>query len=465
MRSGNNNLANPDKIKKDPVTPKQPEIKTQLPGPEARKILDLEKKFLSPSYPRDYPLVTRRGVGSMIEDVDGNWFLDFNAGIGVAATGYSHPKVVEAVRRQTDEILHIATADFASPPAARLGEKLCAITPGDFPKRVYFGNSGTEVVEAALKLARWHTGRKNFIAFQGCFHGRTFGALSLTSSKPVQRQGFGPFLPGVYHAPYPHPYRCPMERKAEECRQECRCLSRIEDELFKAVLSPSEVAAIVLEPVQGEGGYLFPPDNYLPDLRALADRHGILIIADEIQTGMGRTGKMWACDHSGFVPDILLTSKGLASGLPLGAMVARAEVMNWGPGTHASTFGGNPVACAAALATIELVETGYMSRAASMGEYLMKALSGWTEKHPIVGEVRGRGLMIGIEIITDKQSRKPNSEAVNKIIYRAFERGLLLLSCGESTIRLIPPLIIEKEQIDFAVQILDDLLKEAAKSA
>ena len=447
------------------MPPKLPEIRTSLPGPEARKVLALDRKHLSPSYSRDYPFVAKRGRGSMIEDVDGNWFLDFCAGIGVTATGHCHPEVVRAIRRQSEEMIHVPTADFPTSLTTRLAEKLCAITPGEGPKKVYFGNSGTEAVEAALKLARWHTGRKNFIAFQGCFHGRTYGSLSLTSSKAVQRDRFGPFLPGVFHVPYPNPYRCPSGRLRSECEQACTCLDAIEKGLFKEVVSPTEVAAIIVEPILGEGGFVVPPPDFLPGLRELADRHGILLILDEIQTGVGRTGKMWACEHSGVIPDILVTSKGIASGMPLSAIVARAELMDWPEGAHASTFGGNPVACAAAWETLRLVEDTYISRAASLGTYLMDSLSDWPQRYAIVGEVRGKGLMVGIELVKDMSTQPPWGEARAGILRKAFERGLLLLGCGESTLRLIPPLVIEKEQIDFALGILAEALSEAEKTS
>ena len=447
------------------MPPKLPEIRTSLPGPEARKVLERDRKVLSPSYSRDYPFVARQGRGALMEDVDGNWFLDFCAGIGVAATGHCHPDVVRAIRRQSELMIHVPTADFPTPLTTRLAEKLCAITPGEGPKKVYFGNSGTEAVEAALKLARWHTGRKNFIAFQGCFHGRTYGSLSLTSSKAVQGERFGPFLPGVFHVPYPNPYRCPSGHSQSECAQACTCLDAIEKGLFKGVVAANEVAAIIVEPILGEGGYVVPPPNFLPGLRELADRHGILLVVDEIQSGVGRTGKMWACEHSNVVPDILVTSKGLASGMPLSAIVARAELMDWTEGAHASTFGGNPVACAAAWETIRLVEETYLSRAASLGDYLMKSLSDWPQKHRIVGDVRGKGLMVGVELVRDKATKEPHREAQTRILQKAFERGLLLLGCGESTLRLIPPLMIESEQIDAALKILDEALFEVEKTS
>ncbi len=440
---------------------KLPQIKTPLPGPEAQKVLALDHRFVSPSYTREYPLVVRRGEGMLVEDVDGNIFLDFSAGIAVVSTGHCHPDVVRAIQRQAETLIHMSGTDFYLPLMARLAEKIAEIAPGKFPKRVYFGNSGTEAIEAALKLARYHTRRHRFIAFLGCFHGRTYGALSLTSSKTVQRDGFGPLLGGVTHVPYPNPYRCPSGHRSGECVRGCTCADFIEERLFKTAVPPDEVAGIVVEPILGEGGYVVPPQNFLPRLRELADRHGILLIFDEVQCGMGRTGKMWACEHFGTFPDILVTAKGIASGLPLSVTVARADLMNWTPGAHASTFGGNPVACAAALETIRLLEEKYISNAARMGAYLLEKLAAWPQKHRIVGEVRGKGLMIGIELVKNQETREPHPEARHKIIRRAFESGLLVLGCGESTVRLMPPLIVEKAHADFALDVLDRCISEA----
>jgi 4-aminobutyrate aminotransferase len=437
-----------------------PEIKTPLPGPEAAKVLALDHKYVSPSYTRDYPLVARRGEGMIVEDVDGNRFLDFSAGIAVVSTGHCHPDVVRAIQRQAETLIHMSGTDFYIPLLAELAEKMAQIAPGNFAKRVYFGNSGTEAVEAAMKLARYHTKRYRFIAFLGSFHGRTFGSLSLTASKAVQRNGFGPLLPGVSHVPYPNPYRCAIGHKPGEC--DCDSIGFIE-KLFKTAVPPEEVAAIVVEPVQGEGGYLIPPRNFLRRLRSLADRHGILLIFDEVQCGMGRTGKMWACEHFGTVPDILVTAKGIASGMPLGVMVARAEVMNWGPGAHASTFGGNPVSCAAAMETIRLLEEKYIANAARMGEYILARLANWPEKHPIVGDVRGLGLMVAVELVKSQQTREPHLEARKKVVYRAFEKGVLLLGCGESAVRFMPPLIVERDQIDHALEVLERCISEAER--
>lgn len=438
-----------------------PHIKTPLPGPEAQKVLALDRQFVSPSYTRDYPLVARRGQGMFVEDVDGNSFLDFSAGIAVVSTGHCHPDVVKAIQRQAETLIHMSGTDFYYPQIAQLAEKVAAITPGSFAKRVYFGNSGTEAMEAALKLARYHTRRPGFIGFLGSFHGRTFGALSITASKAVQRNRFGPLLPGVAHSPYPNPYRCAVGHRPGECS--CDPVEFIEKKLFKTSVPPEEVAAIVVEPIQGEGGYIIPPATFLPRLRELADRHGILLIFDEVQCGMGRTGKMWACQHDGVVPDILISAKGIASGLPLSVTVARADIMDWPPGAHASTFGGNPVACAAAFETIRLLEEKYVDNAARVGEYILKRTANWPAKHPIVGQVRGRGLMIGIELVKNQETREPYPEARPRILERAFEQGLLILGCGESTVRLMPPLIVEPQHADVALEILERCLSEAER--
>jgi 4-aminobutyrate aminotransferase len=439
---------------------KVPSIKTPLPGPEAQKILALDHQFISPSYTRDYPMVAKRGQGVSVEDVDGNVFLDFAAGIAVVSTGHCHPDVVRAIQRQAEMLIHISGTDFYYPLLVQLAEKMAEITPGKFPKQVVFANSGTEAIEAAIKIARYHTRRHRLMAFLGAFHGRTLGALSLTASKAVQRQGFGPLLSGVVHVPYPDPYHCPAGHRAPERECDCDCIQFIEKKLFRTAVPPEEVAAIVVEPIQGEGGYIVPPPGFLGRLREMADRYGILLVFDEVQCGMGRTGKMWACEHWGVVPDILVTAKGIASGLPLGVAVARAELMDWGPGAHASTFGGNPVACAAALETIRLLEQKYVANAARLGEYILGRLADWPQKHPLVGHVRGRGLMIGMELVKDQASRAPNPGARQQVIEKAFHQGLLVLGCGESTVRLAPPLIIEREHADTALEILEGCLSE-----
>jgi len=434
-----------------------PHILTALPGPRAKALVERDRNVLSPSYTRDYPLVVSRGEGAIVEDVDGNRFLDFNAGIAVVSTGHCHPDVVAAIQNQAESLIHMSGTDFYYENMVELAEKLAAIAPGGVARRVYFGNSGTEAVEAAMKLARYHTGRDKFIAFRGAFHGRTLGALSLTGSKVVQRKGFGPLVPGVFHAQFPDPYRCPAGITPED--HAVNCVRAIEEELFRTTLAAEEVAAIVVEPVQGEGGYVVPPKVFFEELERLARKHGILLVFDEIQSGMGRTGKMWAADHFTVTPDILTVAKGIASGLPLSAMVARAEVMNWGPGAHASTFGGNPVAVAAALVTIELLERQLVANAARVGGHIMDRLRSWPGKFKNVGDVRGLGLMIGIEMVRDQATKERAPELRDRLVAMAFERGLLVLGAGRNVLRLCPPLIITRDQADFAVDTLEECLK------
>jgi len=437
-----------------------PYLFTPLPGPLATEVIERDNQVLSPSYTRCYPLVAARGEGAMIEDVDGNRFLDFNAGIAVASTGHCHPKVVEAIEAQSKRLIHMSGTDFYYENMVQLAEKLASLAPGAGPHRVYFGNSGTEATEAAMKLARYHTGRDKFIAFAGSFHGRTMGSLSLTGSKVVQRKGFGPLVPGVYHAQFPDPYRRPEGVSADD--HAIGCVRFIEDELFRTIVPAEEVAAIVVEPIQGEGGYLVPPKVFLQELRRLADRHGILLIFDEVQCGMGRTGKMWAADHFGVAPDIFTTAKGIASGLPLSAMIARAEIMNWPPGAHASTFGGNPVAVAAAIATIELLENELIANAARIGGHILDRLRDWPQRFPHVGDVRGLGLMIGFELVRDRMTKERAPELRDRIQEMAFERGLLVLGAGRNSMRLCPPLVITRDQADFAVDTLEECLKKVA---
>lgn len=435
-----------------------PLLKTPLPGPVARKVVAEDERHVSPSYTRSYPLVALRGRGALVEDVDGNRFLDFSAGIAVVATGHCHPRVVRAIQKQAAELIHMSGTDFYYPGLAELARRLGELAPGDGPKRVYFGNSGTEAIEAAMKLARWYTGRDKFIAFTGAFHGRTLGALSLTASRPVQRHKFGPLVPGVIHIPYADCYRCAYNLKPADCALHCARV--IEEHLFRTYVPSDEVAAIFVEPIQGEGGYIVPPPEFLQELRRICDRHGILLVADEVQSGFGRTGKMWAIEHAGVVPDILCVAKGIASGLPLSATISKAEIMNWPAGAHASTFGGNPVAIAAALATVELLEEKYIANAARMGEYLLSRLEDWPERHPMVGEVRGQGLMVGIELVRDRATKERASEERNRWVRLAFEKGLLVLGCGLNTLRLMPPLVVTKRQIDCAVDILEECLTE-----
>jgi 4-aminobutyrate aminotransferase len=436
-----------------------PHLLTALPGPRATAVIERDAQVLSPSYTRCYPLVAARGEGAMIEDVDGNRFLDFNAGIAVASTGHCHPKVVAAIEQQSKRLIHMSGTDFYYENMVQLAEKLASLAPGAGAHRVYYGNSGTEATEAAMKLARHHTGRDKFIAFTGSFHGRTMGALSLTGSKVIQRKGFGPLVPGVYHAQFPDPYRRPHGVTADDYG--ASCVRFIEDELFRTILPAEEVAGIVVEPIQGEGGYLIPPKAFLEELRRLADRHGILLIFDEVQCGMGRTGKMWAAEHFGVAADIFTTAKGIASGLPLSAVIARAEIMNWPAGAHASTFGGNPVAVEAALATIDLLENELIANAAGIGGHILDRLRHWPKRFRNVGDVRGLGLMIGFELVLDQKTKERAPELRERIQSLAFERGLLVLGAGRNTIRLCPPLIITRDQADFAVDTLEECLKLA----
>ncbi|HET9402431.1 MAG TPA: acetyl ornithine aminotransferase family protein [Candidatus Acidoferrales bacterium] len=429
---------------------------TALPGPNAKKILKLDDRYISPSYTRGYPLVVKSGRGAVVEDVDGNRFLDFAAGIAVVATGHCHPEVVAAIQKQAAELIHISGTDFYIPNMVELAEKLAQIAPGKGAKKVYFGNSGTEAIEAAIKLARYHTGREKILAFYGCFHGRTIGSLSLTASKAVQRKGFGSLLSGVFHAPYPDPYyagKSAVETSAD-------CIAFIEKELFKRIVDPQDIAAIFVEPIQGEGGYIPAPAEFLRELRRIATQHGILLVSDEVQCGMGRTGKWWAGDHVGFEPDITCVAKGIASGMPLCATIARDDVMDWKPGAHASTFGGNPVCIAASLATIKLLENGYMENARKMGDFILGHIADWPKRHKCVGEIRGKGLMIGVEIVLDQNTRERAHDLRDAIVDLAFTKGLLILGAGENSIRLAPPLLIDQDQAHFALDTLDSCITE-----
>ncbi len=440
----------------DTVRPGLPSITGELPGPRASRIIERDARVLSPSYTRPYPLVVDHAEGAMVTDVDGNRFLDFNAGIAVVAAGHCHPQVVRAIQEQAARLIHMSGTDFYYENMVQLAETLARLAPGDQERRVYFGNSGTEAVEAALKLARYHTGRDKFIAFLGCFHGRTLGSLALTSRRPVQRAGFGPFMPGVHHVPYPYCYRCPYGKSPDTCGVECA--KAIEDQLLKTILPARETAAIVIEPVQGEAGYIVPPRKFFDELAGVARRHGMLLIFDEVQSGMGRTGKMWAAEHFDANPDILAVAKGIASGMPLGAMIANAGVMNWPPGSHASTFGGNPVSVAASIATIELLEHELIENAASVGAYMRDRMDSWPSRFPIVGDVRGLGLMIGIELVRDQHTKEKAVVERDAILGMAFERGLLILGAGDNTIRLSPPLTITRDQADYAMDVLEDCL-------
>jgi len=437
-----------------------PKLSGPVPGPKAKAAVEADGRLISPSYTRSYPLVAKRGRGCRVEDVDGNEFLDFAAGIAVTSTGHCHPEVVKAIQKQAAELIHISGTDFYNEPLTQVAEKLSAIAPMRGPHRVFYGNSGAEAVECAIKLARYHTGRQHIIAFLGAFHGRTMGALSLTASKPQQRRRFAPLMPGVTHVRYPYAYRGCTGGPQEEEAFALGCARYIEEKLFKTILPPEEVAAIIVEPIQGEGGYVVAPDNFLRELRAICDKHGIMLVADEVQSGAGRTGKWWAIQHSGVEPDIVCMAKGIASGMPLGVCMSKAEVMDWVPGSHASTFGGNPVSLAAALATIDILEREGIANAAKVGAKMLERLNGWKKTHALVGDVRGRGLMIGVELVKDKATREPVTELRNRVEKVAFENGLIILGCGETSIRLCPPLIVSEDEAMVGLDILEGALTQ-----
>ncbi len=437
---------------------KSPLIKTTLPGPKAKKLIKLDKSYVSPSYTRMYPLVVKKAKGLWVHDVDDNVFLDFTAGIAVCATGHCHPKVVEAIKKQAGLLLHMSGTDFYYTPQIALAEKLASLVPGKEGKKVYFGNSGAEAVEAAFKLARWHTQRELNLAFYGAFHGRTMGALSLTASKTIQKKHYNPLVPGITHIPYAYCYRCPYNLRHPQCR--LQCVQWVEETLFRTTVPPDEVAAIIVEPIQGEGGYIVPPPEFHRELYKIAKKYGILYVVDEVQSGMGRTGKMFAIEHFGVEPDIMALAKGIASGMPLGALVARADIMNWEAGSHASTFGGNPLSCQAAMATIELLEEKLMANASAQGDYLMAELRKLQKSYECLGDVRGKGLMVAVELVKDRETKQPAAELRGEIIKKVFHKGLLLLGCGENSIRFCPALTVTSEEMGKCLSIFDEALRE-----
>lgn len=439
---------------------KFPDIKTTLPGPNAAALIGVDHNHVSPSYTRIYPLVAEKGEGLWIHDPDGNTFLDFTSGIAVCATGHCHPRVVNAIKEQANKLLHMSGTDFYYTSQITLAEKLAQLAPGDGDNKVFFGNSGAEAVEAAFKLARWYTKRELNIAFFGAFHGRTMGALSLTASKTIQKKHYNPLIPGITHIPYAYCYRCPYNMSYPECGIEC--VRWVEDTLFRTTMPAEEVAAIFVEPIQGEGGYIVPPPEFHREFHKLAKKYGILYVADEVQSGMGRTGKMFAMEHFGVVPDIMALAKGIASGMPLGAMVARSDIMVWEAGSHASTFGGNPISCRAALATIELLEAELMENAKIRGEYLMTRLRELQKSIECIGDVRGKGLMVGVELVKDRVTKERATDWRNEVIQKAFQKGLLLLGCGENTIRFSPALTVTAEEIDTCLSIFGETLREVA---
>jgi 4-aminobutyrate aminotransferase len=434
-----------------------PDIRTALPGPNGQALLLRDAKYVSPSYTRAYPLVVERGSGAVIRDVDGNLFLDFTAGIAVASTGHCHPHVVAAIKDQAEKLIHMSGTDFYYAPQIDLSQRLAEGGPGASAKRVFFTNSGAEALEAALKLARWHTGRSRAVAFFGAFHGRTYGAMSLSGSKLVHRRGFSPLVPDIHHVPYPRGcHGCDAPNAG------CECVRNIEETLFRRTAPPEEVAAVFVEPIQGEGGYYVPPAGFLPALKEVCTRNGILLVADEVQSGMGRTGKMYAVEHWGVEPDIICLAKGIASGMPLGAIIARAEVMDWPSGSHASTFGGNPISCRAALATLDLLHGGYMENAAERGEQLKMRLLELKSRHSEIGDVRGLGLMVAADIVKVREPYTLAPALRDAVVDAAFHKGLLLLGCGESALRFCPPLCVTPDQVETAVRILDEVLAPAS---
>ncbi|MDD2696295.1 MAG: acetyl ornithine aminotransferase family protein [Anaerolineales bacterium] len=432
-----------------------------LPGPKARALIKRDHAVISPSYPRGYPFVMDHGKGTEVWDVDGNRFLDFHAGIAVVSTGHSHPAVVEAIKQQTEKFIHIS-ADFYHSTWVELGEKLNEIAPFLDNAVTFMTNSGTESVEAAIKLARHYTGRTQFIGFLGGFHGRTVGAVSFTASKPIYHRDFYPLMSGVTHVPFPDPYRPILATEPGETYGEA-IVRYIEEQILGHVLPPDNVAGILVEPIQGEGGYVIPAPGFFPALRKLCDRHGILLIVDEVQSGMGRTGKWWAIENFDVEPDIVCAAKGIASGMPLGATIAREHIMTWPKGAHGNTYGGNPLACAAALATIDLIDKEYLQNAAEVGEYTLDALHEIMVRHPSIGDVRGKGLMIGVEFVKDRQTKEPAEALRDNIVDIAFRNGLLLLGCGKSTIRIAPPLSVSRREVDEAMQMLEDAITVAEK--
>jgi 4-aminobutyrate aminotransferase len=439
---------------------KSPQIRTPLPGPLAKKLIKQDKSYVSPSYTRVYPLVAEKAKGLWLHDVDGNLFLDFTAGIAVNATGHCHPHIVRAITDQAKRLLHMSGTDFYYTPQIQLAEKLATLAPGRAAKKVYFGNSGAEAVEAAFKLARWHTKRELNIAFFGAFHGRTMGALSLTASKTIQKKHYNPLVPGITHIPYGYCYRCPYNLTYPKCG--LYCVHWVEDTLFRTTVPAEEVAAIFVEPIQGEGGYIVPPPEFHKEFYKIAKKYGILYVADEVQSGMGRTGKMFAMEHFGVTADIMSLAKGIASGLPLGAMIAPAKIMNWEAGSHASTFGGNPLSCRAAMATIELLEDNLIKNAANQGERLLKGLRKMQKTFECMGDVRGKGLMAAVELVKDRETKEPATEWRSRIIKKTFEKGLLLLGCGENSIRFSPSLTVTSNEIDTCLSILEESVKEVA---
>lgn len=441
--------------------PRLPKITTELPGPKAKALIQRDGKYVSTSYTRGYPLVAEEARGAVVKDPDGNYFLDFAAGIAVVATGHCHPRVVKAIKDQADKLIHISGTDFYYPPQVDAAQAVVKHMPGNGHKRVHFGNSGAEAIEGAIKLAKFHTGRKRFIAFYGSFHGRTTGALALTASKAIQKDQFFPLMDGVTHVPYAYCYRCVYGQTYGKCK--FQCLTFIEETAFHSVAPPNEIAAIFVEPIQGEGGYVVPPQEFMHGLREMCDRHDVLLVDDEVQAGMGRTGKFLAIEHFGVKGDITCLAKGIASGLPLSACVASDDVMKWPPGSHASTFGGNPLACVAAVETMKLLDEGLMKNAEEMGDFIKAGLKDMMARYDVIGDVRGKGLMIGVELVKTRETKEYFQALRDEVEVQAFREGLLILGCGQSTVRICPPLVIDRQQANTFLEIFEASVKAALK--
>jgi len=438
-----------------------PKILVTPPGPKARALLERDERLISGSLVRFYPLVIESGKDCVIKDVDGNEYIDFNSGVLCLNVGHCHPVVTEAVKRQAEKFLHYSSTDFYYEKLVDLGERLQKLTPGNFPKKIFYSNSGAESIEAAIKVSKWHTRKQLFFAFIGAFHGRLIGSLSLTASKPVQKKYFFPLMPGVIHVPYPYCYRCPFKLTYPDCS--CSCVDFIDDWVFKKYAPPEDTASFFFESIQGEGGYIVPPQEYFQRLKKLTDKYGILLVDDEVQTGIGRTGKFCAIEHWGITPDIICMAKSIAAGLPLGVTIAKAEIMDWEEGSHANTFGGNPVACAAAQAVLDVIEKQrLMENATRQGAHIMTRLREMQEKYPIIGDVRGKGLMIGIEMVKDRKTKTPGIDEAKEIMMKSWRRGVAVITCGPSTLRIAPPLTITKELVDSALDVIESAVKEVS---
>ncbi|HUV55107.1 MAG TPA: acetyl ornithine aminotransferase family protein [Candidatus Krumholzibacteriaceae bacterium] len=439
-----------------------PKIKVTPPGPKAKKIVERDSAVISPSFGRAYPLVIERGEGCIVVDVDGNEFIDMNAGLAVCSVGHGHPKVIKAIKDQAEKFIHYSYTDFYYDDYVDLGEKLHDLVPGDHKKKFFYGNSGAESIEAAMKVARWHTGRQGYLAYIGSFHGRTLGAVSLTASKPYQRARFAPLIPGVEHIFYPYCYRCPFKLECPSCGY--ACVDYIDEYLFHRYVPPEEVAMLIAEPIQGEGGYVVPPDGYFPKLKKLLDKYGILFASDEVQSGIGRTGKWFGIEHFGVVPDIVCMAKGIAAGMPLGVMASRADIQDWKPGSHASTFGGNPVSCAAALAVLDIIKTeNLLENAQRQGKLIKDRLNEMKDRHPMIGDVRGKGLMVGVELVKDKTTKEYAQKETGDVMMECFRNGLAIVNCGINVIRWMPPLTITSDLVEPALEIFEKSLTKIEK--